>query len=235
MKQTGFPRVSALGDAAVVVSFGDEIDPEIHKRVRAFAEYLDSTPPSAMVEYVPAFTTVTMIYDPLLRRYDEFKASVEAVLGEVASVTTMVEREPVKIPVCYGGDFGPDLDFVAAHNEITPDEVIEIHSGETYLVYMIGFAPGFPYLGGMSSRIAAPRLDIPRGAVPAGSVGIAGAQTGVYSIATPGGWRLIGRTPLQLFRPTARKPSLLQAGDHVRFVPITRAEYDTALAREGES
>lgn len=235
MTTAGLPSISPLGDAAVVVSFGDDIDPDTHQKVLAFAEGLDSSPPSGMVEYIPAFTTVTAIYDPLVSTYDEFSAAIQAALDKIGPAAAHLQREPIDIPVCYGDEFGPDLDFVAAHNEITPDEVIEIHSGETYLVYMIGFAPGFPYLGGMSPRIAAPRLDTPRRAVPVGSVGIAGNQTGVYSIATPGGWRLIGRTPLQLFRPTARRPSLLQAGDHVRFVPIPRAEYETALAREGDS
>lgn len=229
MTGDGLPSISSLGDAAIVVTFGDSIDPETHERVMGFAAHLDSSPPPAMVEYIPAFTTVTLIYDPLTRTYEEFKTSVEATLGQVAPGTAAGGREAFDIPVCYGGDFGPDLDFVASHNDLTPEEVVEIHSGEIYLVYMIGFAPGFPYLGGMSPRIGAPRLDSPRARVPVGSVGIAGAQTGVYSIETPGGWRLIGRTPRALFRPTARTPSLLQVGDRVRFVPIGRDKFD-ALA-----
>ncbi|MDQ3964373.1 MAG: 5-oxoprolinase subunit PxpB [Actinomycetota bacterium] len=229
------PSVLPLGDAAVVVTFGDDIDPDIHERVMAFAQHLDSSPPPAMVEYIPAFTTVTLTYDPLVRTYDEFIASVQTVLDEVGSRgETKDTRPPVEIPVYYGDELGPDLDFVASHNDLTPEEVVKIHSGTTYLVFMVGFAPGFPYLGGMSPRIAAPRLDSPRTAVPAGSVGIAGAQTGVYSIETPGGWRLVGRTPLKLFEPTASAPSLLHAGDHVRFLPIDRGEYET-MAREATS
>ncbi|HWC13222.1 MAG TPA: 5-oxoprolinase subunit PxpB [Actinomycetota bacterium] len=222
--------IGPLGDAAVVVCFGDAIDPEIHDKVMSFAQQIDSSPPPGLVEHVPAFTTVTLVYDPLVRSFDEFHAAVLDMLGSVAPRTVTAERDPVEIPVCYGGEHGPDLDFVAAHNDVTPDEVIDIHSGTTYVVYMIGFAPGFPYLGAMSPRIAAPRLDTPRQAVPAGSVGIAGSQTGIYPIATPGGWRLIGRTPMQLFRARAQTPSLLAAGDRVRFVAITPAEYDAVVA-----
>lgn len=224
--------IAPLGDTAVVVTFGDTIDPDVHKRVMGFAQHLDSSPPPAMVEYVPGFTTVALFYDALACKYEEFTAAVEAALGEVVtSDLETVESGPIDIPVCYGDEFGPDLGFVATHNDLTAEEVIEIHTGTTYLVYMIGFAPGFPYLGGMSPRIAAPRLDAPRAAVPPGSVGIAGAQTGVYSIETPGGWRLIGRTPRQLFQPTAHEPSLLHAGDRVRFVPIGRDEFE-ALAKK---
>ncbi|HEV3472088.1 MAG TPA: 5-oxoprolinase subunit PxpB [Actinomycetota bacterium] len=221
-------RVSPLGDAAVVVTFGDDVDPDIHRGVVAFARHLDSSPLPMMVEYVAAFTTVTLFYDALVSDHEEFTAAVENALDDLRVTEATPERRLIEIPVCYGGEFGPDLEFVAAHNDLTQQDVIEIHSGTTYLVYLIGFAPGFPYLGGMSPRIAAPRLDSPRSAVPAGSVGIAGSQTGVYSIETPGGWRLIGRTPLKLFRPTASAPSLLQAGDRVRFVPIERAEFEVA-------
>src|SRR5918992_314716 len=147
-------------------------------------------------------------------------------LAESPSEIEDLDTRTVGIPVHYGGDFGPDLGFVASHNELTEQQVIEIHSQPTYLVYMIGFAPGFPYLGGMSERIAAPRRDNPRASIPVGSVGVAGRQTGVYSIETPGGWQLIGRTPLRLFRPEEERPSLLEAGDEVRFDPITRSEYD---------
>lgn len=227
MTRDGLPPISALGDAAVVVTFGDGIDPDVHAKVMAFAQHLDSSPPSAMVEYIPAFTTVTVLYDPVVSTYDEFSAAIQAALDNIGPSTAQPQGEPIDIPVCYGNEFGPDLEFVAAHNDLAPEEVVEIHSSEIYIVYMIGFSPGFPYLGGMSPRITTPRLDSPRARVPVGSVGIAGAQTGVYSMETPGGWRLIGRTPRALFRPTARAPSLLQAGDRVRFVPIGRDEFDT--------
>lgn len=153
MTTEGEPLISPLGDAALVATFGDDIDPATHGEVMAFARHLDSSPPPAMVEYIPAFTTVTLVYDPLVRTYDEFTASVRTALSSVTSSAATAVREPVDIPVCYGGEFGPDLDFVAVHNDLTPKEVIEIHAGAIYVVYMIGFAPGFPYLGGLSPRI----------------------------------------------------------------------------------
>jgi inhibitor of KinA len=140
----------------------------------------------------------------------------------------------VSIPVCYGGEYGPDLEYVARHHNLTPEEVISIHSEGEYLAYMIGFAPGFPFLGGLSEKIATPRRPSPRTSIPAGSVGIAGMQTGVYPISTPGGWQLIGQTPVKLFLPKQNPPSLLQAGDIVKFEPISKEEYQEMQAKEGE-
>jgi inhibitor of KinA len=219
-------RLSPLGDCAVVVTFGDDITPETSLVVKEFGRRLAESPPQAMVEYVPAFTNVTVVYDAAAQTYDAFASELGSLLTKVPSTTHETDVRTVDIPVHYGGEFGPDLGFVASHNGLTEDEVVAIHSEPTYLVYMIGFAPGFPYLGGMSERIAAPRRDSPRAAIPAGSVGIAGRQTGVYSIETPGGWQLIGRSPLRLFRPQAASPSLLQAGDRVRFTRISRREYE---------
>jgi len=197
-----------------------------------------------MVEVVPAFVTVTVYYDSfkLYRHYagrDGMDANIphdiavrivsakirelEACAASVASI--------VDIPVCYGGEFGPDLDEVASRNGLTTEEVIRIHASADYLVYMIGFAPGFPYLGGMDKRIATPRRSAVRTSVPRGTVGIAGEQTGVYPLDTPGGWQLIGRTPLPLFLPDRMPPTLVQAGDIVRFHPITRAEFDRMEGR----
>jgi inhibitor of KinA len=136
------------------------------------------------------------------------------------------------VPTCYGGDLGPDLPFVAQHNGLLPEDVIGIHTGQTYRVYMLGFAPGFPYLGGMSERIAAPRRPSPRIAVPAGSVAIAGTQTGVYPMESPGGWQIIGRTALRLFHPERDPPALLRMGDQVRFRSISREEYGEAKEAE---
>jgi inhibitor of KinA len=178
-----------------------------------------------MVEYVPAFTTVTVYYNPLLLSYKDACSALARIVTDVETAPAVSART-IEIPVCYGGEFGPDLEFVAEHNGLTVDEVVQIHSGGEYLVYMIGFAPGFPYLGGMSVRIQAPRRLSPRLSIPAGTVGIAGMQTGVYPIETPGGWQLIGRTPEELFRPNLSSPSLLQAGDLVRFRPTSRMEYD---------
>ncbi|MBN6187156.1 5-oxoprolinase subunit PxpB [Aneurinibacillus sp. BA2021] len=234
-------KISPLGDAAAIIEVGADISEAVQRKVKALSMQLEAKPIPGMIEYVPAFTTVTVFYDPyrvLLEsgvhpgRADEFVSPFRKVCDLLEELIAEMKEgvyEPfrtVEIPVCYGEEFGPDLEFVAQHNGITPDEVIRIHSGATYLVYMIGFAPGFPYLGGMPEAIAAPRRPSPRLAIPAGSVGIAGTQTGVYSIETPGGWQLIGRTPVSLFVPDHDPPTLLSAGDRIRFRAISRQEYE---------
>ena len=226
------PRMSLLGDCAVVIAFGDEIDQAINRRVKAFGDRLAAASLPAIVELIPAFTNVTVIYDPLRAEYKDVVAKIRRVVDVLPEQSTGGEARTVEIPVCYGGDFGPDLESVAERNRLSPDEVIAIHCESTYPVYMIGFAPGFPYLGGMSERISAPRLDSPREKIPAGSVGIAGKQTGIYPIETPGGWRLIGRTPLRLFNPAHDPPSLLEAGDLVRFAAINREEFERTQPEE---
>ena len=229
--------LSPLGDSAVVLQFGEEINLAIHARILAVTHLLEQQPFRGLVDFVPAFTTLTVYYDPwelsqqgTVDAYSEVVRHLE-ILVEQAAVAAVVPARVVEIPVVYGGTFGPDLQEVAEYAGLSTEEVIRIHSQGSYQVYMIGFAPGFPYLGGLDARIAAPRKAKPRESVPAGSVGIAGAQTGVYSISTPGGWQLIGRTPLRLFAPSRQEPSLLQAGDKVRFVPITEAEF---LSRKEE-
>ena len=227
-------QIFPLGDSAVVVQLGEQIDLKTHKRVAVLSKYLDKHPFSGMIEYIPAFTTVTVLYNPLEvynQTLDLSQSPYELVYQKIKQLVANLEDEieiqskTVEIPVCYGGDFGPDLVYVAEHNNLTPEEVVKIHSDNDYLVYMIGFAPGFPYLGGMSKQIATPRRPSPRLSIPIGSIGIAGEQTGAYPIETPGGWQIIGRTPLDLFRPNTTPPSLLQAGDIVRFRPISHQEY----------
>ncbi|WAH38765.1 5-oxoprolinase subunit PxpB [Alicyclobacillus dauci] len=217
-----------LGDSAIVIRVGNEISHFNHQTVMALVSYLEDNPFPGMIECVPSFTTVTVFYDATRTTYPEVQDLLHGLPNHALTSTTS-DPKTVDIPVCYGGSFGPDLEAVAAHNNLTPDEVVAIHTGGDYLVYMIGFAPGFPYIGGMSEKIAAPRLPSPRLAIPVGSVGIAGEQTGVYPIETPGGWRLIGRTPLALFRPNENPPSLLNAGDHVRFYAVTEEEYESKL------
>lgn len=232
---------SPLGESAVVVTFGEKIERETNLRVHAAARCLEQHPFPGLIEYVPAFVTLTVYYDPY-RVYRSMQEQAERSweVGDspfcyVCSLLQKMfahleegkeeEADVVEIPVCYGGEFGPDLEEVARYHGLTRDEVIQIHSRGVYTVYMIGFAPGFPFLGGLSERIATPRRATPRMVIPAGSVGIAGRQTGVYPLETPGGWQLIGRTPIALFRPERTPPSLLKAGDTVRFRPISRAEY----------
>ncbi|WP_378955240.1 5-oxoprolinase subunit PxpB [Pelosinus sp. sgz500959] len=231
-------EIIPFGESAILIEFGKGIDPKIHQKVNALTEYLDRHPLPGMIEYIAAFSSVTIVYDPIQVK----KLQVDAVLGKdqlsytilstsvreiLAKLSHKVDHTPriVEIPVCYGGEFGPDLEYVAEYNQLPIDEVIKIHTNGQYLVYMIGFAPGFPYVGGMSEKISTPRRQSPRMSIPAGSVGIAGMQTGVYPIETPGGWQLIGRTPLELFRPNDNPPSLLQSGDVIRFYPISQKEY----------
>lgn len=223
-----------LGDSGIVVKLGKEIEVNTHKKVQELSRFLDHNPLPGMIEYVPAFTSVTIYYDCLevslhienegLSPFNKMKNMVEHALGQMKE-NEEYEPEVVEIPVCYGGEFGPDLNHVAAYNGLTPEEVVRIHSNGEYLTYMLGFAPGFPYLGGLSEEIATPRRESPRLKIPAGTVGIAGSQTGVYPIETPGGWQLIGRTPLQLFKPNQSPPTLLRAGNIIHFKPIAIEEY----------
>jgi len=224
-------QITAWSESAVAVQFGQKIDPDLHKKVKALTLYLEHHPFEGLLEVVPAFANVTVFFDPVIISIKNERPStyVSALLKEILlnlqAMKTETERTVV-IPVCYGGEFGPDLEFVAQYNHLSVEEVIHIHSESEYLVYMIGFAPGFPYLGGLSERIATPRKSKPRLRIPAGAVGIGGAQTGVYSISTPGGWQLIGQTPLTLFLQKEDRPSLLRSGDRVRFQPVSRNEYD---------
>ncbi|WP_340373463.1 5-oxoprolinase subunit PxpB [Peribacillus sp. FSL E2-0218] len=229
-------NMSPLGDSAIVITFGNGMEYSIHKKIKLFMDLLEEEPFAGFVECVPAFTNLTIFYDPLVI-YNIHKQSNEATspYDVVRSILnrklldliedTKVSHRTVSIPVCYGGEYGPDLEDVARYHDLTTDEVIHIHSTGEYLAYMIGFAPGFPFLGGLSKVIATPRRSSPRMTIPAGAVGIAGMQTGVYPISTPGGWQLIGQTPMELFLPNVTPPSLLQAGDMVKFQPISEQEY----------
>jgi inhibitor of KinA len=215
-----------LGDGAIVVTAGDSISEESTAFVRAIAERINQEKIRGVTDVIQAYVTVTVCYEAEGGiTYKEMEKKLREILSDI-SPAGKEEGRIVEIPVCYGGDFGPDLAFVAEHNGLTEEEVIRIHSGNTYDVKMIGFAPGFPFLGGMDERIAAPRRSSPRLEIPARTVGIAGAQTGVYPIGTPGGWQLIGRTPVELFLPDEEIPSLLRPGDQVRFKPISTDEYE---------
>ncbi len=226
-----------VGDQAVNVEFGAEIDDAINERVYAFADALSAQSPSWMRELVPTYRSLLVYYDALTFDLDTVTAELQALISGAGTQNAReAERSQLvyELPTAYGGDYGPDLDSVAENAGIDAGEAVAIHSGTAYRVYMIGFSPGFPYLGGMDQRIATPRLPTPRTRVPAGSVGIAESQTGVYPTASPGGWQLIGRTPVRLFDHERTPPSVLQPGHFVRFVPIEPAEYaevEQAVAR----
>lgn len=223
-------EIEPLGDAALLIRLGERIDEATHRRVAAVSAHLATHSFPGMIEQVPAFTTIAVYYEPLrVAGVESAFARASALVSELlvgVPDQPLSESEPVEIPVCYGGDLGPDLDFVAEHAKISLDDVVKIHAAGDYRVYMIGFAPGFPFLGGLDERISAPRRSSPRLAVPAGSVAIGGKQTGVYPIETPGGWQIIGRTRLPLFRPDLSPPTLLQMDGRVRFRAISRAEFD---------
>ena len=239
MKQevpAGQPVILPLGDSALIVRFGTRIDAAVNRRVLNLAMLIEERRIQGIVEAVPSFSSLTIHYDPLSvpRRVDPNGESespagamtrvVRGILSEVPESCPWPERS-IEIPACYGGEFGPDIEFVARHNRLTVEEVIEIHSSTTFVVQMLGFLPGFPYLGGLPETIAAPRLATPRARVPAGAVGIGGTQSGIYPIESPGGWRLIGRSPLRLFLPERDPPVLLRLGDTVRFRRLTIEEF----------
>lgn len=213
-----------VGDLAVRVAFGAEISPRINGRVRRFCHRLQAEPIRGVTEWVPGYAVVTVYYRPWTIGYDELCCALEEYVRAGTDAPLPVARR-VEIPVCYGGEWGPDLDEVAAAQGLTGAQVIARHTAPSYLVYFLGFLPGFPYLGGLDPFLATPRRATPRPRVLGGSVGIAGAQTGVYPLETPGGWQIIGRTPLRLYDPDRQPPALLAAGDHVQFVPITERQY----------
>lgn len=212
--------ISPAGESAVWVRFGESrsqlVDEGVNQRVLALAETLQLTPIPGLVEAVPGYASLVVYYDPLILSYTQASDMVRAAVDPIRVVTPTSERV-IEIPVNYGGEEGPDLAFVAQHNHLSEEEVIDLHSRGVYRVMMMGFMPGFPYLGGMDPRIASPRLETPRSRVPAGSVGIAGLQTGVYPSESPGGWRIIGCTGLRLFDPHRDPPFLVSPGDRVRF------------------
>lgn len=227
-------RCLPAGDNAVIIELGNEISPRINLIVRKVARAIDEERIPGVTETVPAYRSVMVIYDPLVLGYEALVSRLKSI-EKTASRTAVSAPMITEIPTLYGGEYGYDIRFVADYNDLTVEEVIEIHSGTDYLIYMLGFTPGFPYLGGMSEKLETPRLEVPRQSVMAGSVGIAGKQTGIYSIDSPGGWRIIGRTPVRLFNPTEEEPILLRPGDYLKFVPVNRNEFtaiDTDI-REG--
>lgn len=222
------PHYRRMGEGGLLVEFANVIDPAVNRQVRALLAALDAAPPPGLLDLIPAYRTLLILHDPLRLTDNELIAHLDTLLPDAA--TTAPPTRSVTIPVIYGGEFGPDLDAVAAHTGLPAEEVIVRHSAATYLVYFIGFSPGYPYLGGLDPALVTPRLAQPRTRVPAGAVAIGGQQTGIYPQETPGGWRIIGRTPRKLYDPNARDPFLLQPGDEVRLRPIGANEYAVALA-----
>jgi KipI family sensor histidine kinase inhibitor len=212
--------IRPYGDSAVVIYLGSQLEQGINQQVHALAAQVRQSPLAGIREVVPGYVSLVIHFDPL-------ETNLGAVLDGLQTLQSAAAIQPppparrVEIPVRYGGECGPDLDFVARQAGLTTAEVIRRHAAAEYIVYLMGFLPGFPYLGGLDATIAAPRLEVPRRRIPAGSVGIAGEQTGIYPLESPGGWRLIGRTTVTLFDLTAQPPCLLAPGDQVKFIPIS--------------
>ena len=206
-----------LGDSAILIQLGDAIDPALNQRVHALDALLQSIP--AVIETVPAYCTILVHYDPLTATYSQIKNLIEEKISHLDESTHRPSRH-LEIPVLYGNASGPDLEPAATTLGLSPSELIRIHSECEYTVYMMGFTPGFPYMGILDERLTLPRLSTPRTRVPAGSVAIAGSQTGIYPVDSPGGWHIIGHTPLKLFDPLSENPFLFAPGDKVKFVPI---------------
>ena len=219
------PTISPVGDCAISIDFGQAIDPKINRQIRQVIEQIKLLQLDGIIELVPTYCALLVQYDAMVYSYSDICRILEPTLQESVMDSANELVTIVEIPTVYGGEFGPDLGFVASHNHLSEAEVVSIHSGTDYLVYMLGFIPGFTYLGGMDPRIATPRLSSPRTLIPAGSVGIAGEQTGTYPSESPGGWQIIGRTPVTMYDMSKEQAALLQAGDYVRYVSIDENEF----------
>ena len=217
-------RILTAGDSALLVEFGKEINPEINRKISGLVKLMKEQHIEGLVDIIPAFCSLLINYDPRVISYEEIRGRIEALL-KVDIKTENGRKRVFEIPVCYGGEYGPDLANIAAHAGLTEEEVIQIHSSTDYLIYMLGFLPGFTYLGGLDERIHTPRLASPRIKINAGSVGIGGSQTGIYPVDSPGGWQLMGMTPVKTYDPERETPILVEAGDYIRFVPVSEEEY----------
>ena len=230
MSGVEYPRLTSASDSAILVEFGEGISEDVNSRVYRFRDAIKrSDVNDYVIETIPAYRTLLIEYDAVRisdsEIHDYLLRLVEELPDKEGDIGTTRTGSVIDLPVVYGGQFGPDLADVAEHCGMSGQQVIQIHSEAVYRVYFIGFAPGFPYLGGMDARIACPRLTTPRIRIPAGSVGIAETQTGIYPNLSAGGWRIIGRSPTVLFDATKSPPSLLEPGATVRFVPVESADF----------
>ena len=223
-----WPRFLLAGDLGLLVEYGDKIEPGVNNRIREVLIVLEKFPLEGVTEVVPTYRSLLFLYDPSITSPEKLQNGILGIEKKLEEVE-IPPPKTVEIPALYGGEYGPDIGFVADHNGLTPEQVIEIHTSGNYLIYMLGFTPGFPFLGGLSEQLFTPRLKTPRTVVPAGSVGIANNQTGIYSIDSPGGWQLIGRTPIKIYNPNSENPILLRAGNYLKFKSISENEYREML------
>jgi inhibitor of KinA len=221
-------RFQPASDQSLLLYFGEQISLETHHRIVQFLSLLEAKPVTGIRNLHPAYCSVLVQFDATKLTHAEVESLLLPYFGPNDAMTIPAPRLR-EIPVCYGGDFGPDLVELAALHDLSAQSVVKLHCSPIYTVYFLGFVPGFAYLGGLPDELTTARLNVPRKQVPAGSVAIGGNQTGVYPTATPGGWRLIGRTPLKLFEPDRAEMSLLSIGDQVRFVPVSRQQFDAMV------
>ena len=220
-------RYLAFGDSALLIEFGEAISLELNRKVVALDEAILKAEVEEVEELVPTYRSLLIRYNPLRTSYEQLVFRIREIEEKLTESTTEVEGRKVTVPVVYGGEYGPDLNYVARYHGLTEEQVVKLHSEREYRVYMIGFVAGFPYLGEVPDEISTPRLETPRLKVPTGSVGIAEKQTGAYPREAPGGWQIIGRTPLNLFNPLRQPPALLEPGATVKFKPISEEEFKT--------
>jgi len=228
-------KILTAGDSALLVEFGNEINKEINQKITAVVKIIKEQHIEGIVELIPSFCALVINYDPRVISYDEIKKRVESIF-ELDIAVGETKKRVFEIPVCYGGEYGPDIENIANNAGLSVEEVIKIHSSRDYLIYMLGFLPGFCYLGGLDERIHTPRLANPRLKINAGSVGIGGSQTGIYPLDSPGGWQLMGMTPVKTYDPDREVPILVEAGDYIRFIPVDEEEYNRIkeLVERGE-
>ena len=221
------------GDSAFIIKAGDVISEEVNLVVRKLLARLEEENIPGVIDFIPSYNELMVCYDPAKIGYRRLLETLRACAADLGAMH-LPPPEVVNVPVLYGGEAGPDLHYVAGYNGLAEEDVIRIHTSADCLVYMLGFTPGFCYLGGMDKRIATPRQETPRLKIPAGSVGIAGEQTGIYPMESPGGWQLIGRTPLRLFNPDSKPEFLFTAGDYIRFYPVEQDEYERIAVEVAE-
>jgi KipI family sensor histidine kinase inhibitor len=231
-----YPQASFLlmGDRGLLVEFGDEISAEVNEKVRKMALAIQAETPDGVIEVVPTYRSLLVLYNPLIISLEDLKKRLELLEKDLKEIS-FPDAKLTKIPVLYGGDFGPDLEKVAEYLHLTSEEVIRLHCSKPYFIYMIGFMPGFPYMGELPDALITPRLKTPRLSVAAGSVAIAQKQTGIYPVESPGGWQILGRTPVRLFNPEKEPPALLRMGNLVQFYPISEKEFHELNSQSASS
>lgn len=222
-----------FGDTGLLIEYGNQISPAIHEKVMSMTRAVKKTSINGLIAVIPTYTAILLLYEPALTNPDQLSRII-ADLAKVLDVRNIDPPKVVRIPVCYEGEFALDMAVLTSACGMSREEVIQIHSSLEYLIYMVGFTPGFAFLGGLDPRLHSPRLETPRAKVPKGSVGIANSQTGIYSIDSPGGWKIIGRTPLNLFDPQLPDPFLYRPGDQIKFIPISETQFRALAQRVTE-